>query len=36
VEPPKGVGSGQDLDEQFMTNMLQPINDKLNAEKAKA
>jgi short-subunit dehydrogenase len=36
VEPPVGKGSGQDVDEEFMTNMLQPIRDTLNAEKAKA
>jgi short-subunit dehydrogenase len=35
VEPPTGKGSGQDLDEEFMTNMLQPIKDALNADKAK-
>ncbi|KAL1794396.1 hypothetical protein ACET3X_007817 [Alternaria dauci] len=38
VEPPAGKGSGQDLalDENFMTNMLQPIKNALNSEKAKA
>ncbi|KAH6840488.1 hypothetical protein B0T12DRAFT_426692 [Alternaria alternata] len=35
VEPPAGKGSGQDLDENFMTNMLQPIKERLDAEKAK-
>lgn len=36
VEPPVGMGAGQDLDEDFMTNMLQPIRDTLNAERVKA
>jgi hypothetical protein len=36
IEPPKGSGSGQDHDEVFIANMMQPINDTLNAEKAKS
>ena len=35
VEPPKAKGAGQDIDEAFITNMLQPIKDTLEAEKAK-
>jgi short-subunit dehydrogenase len=35
VEPPIGKGSGQDLDENFMTCMLQPIRDALDKDKSK-
>ncbi|KAI0584069.1 FabG Dehydrogenase with different specificities related to short-chain alcohol dehydrogenase [Pyrenophora tritici-repentis] len=35
VQPPAGAGTGQDLDVNFMTNMLQPIKDKLDSERAK-
>ncbi|RMZ69623.1 3-oxoacyl-[acyl-carrier- ] reductase [Pyrenophora seminiperda CCB06] len=36
VQPPEGVGLGRNLDEEsFMTNMLQPIKEKLDSERAK-
>lgn len=35
VEPPRGVGTGLDVDEDFMTNMLQPIKTALDSERAK-
>jgi len=35
VQPPTGLGVGQDVDENFMTNMLQPIKEKLDSERAK-
>ncbi|CAA9957063.1 FabG Dehydrogenase [Pyrenophora teres f. maculata] len=35
VQPPAGSGTGQDLDENFMTNMLQPVKEKLDSERKK-
>jgi hypothetical protein len=33
VEPPQGQGAGQEVDNDFVENMLRPIKDTLEAEK---
>lgn len=35
VEPPTGLGTGRATDESFITNMLQPIKEKLDSERVK-
>jgi len=35
VQPTAGHGMGHDVDESFMTNMLEPIKEKLDSERAK-
>ncbi|EMD95230.1 hypothetical protein COCC4DRAFT_75424 [Bipolaris maydis ATCC 48331] len=36
VEPPAGMGTGQEVDEVALNSLMQPITDALNVEKAKS